>query len=72
MVDPLLRLEVTMALSDADEVSWSTFPVVESLLIQQMKIQAPAVGQRQGGAGKGDDLDDRRADTTGPPSGQWK
>jgi hypothetical protein len=35
-------------------------------------IGGPASGQRQKSAGKGDDLDDRRADTTGPGAGQGK
>src|SRR5437867_12410719 len=31
----------------------------------------PTLGQRQGGSGEGDDMDDRRADSAGPASGQW-
>src|SRR5436309_1015397 len=44
-------------------------------LPSELRVQAlrsPALRQCEGGPGKGDDLDYRRADTTGPGSGQWK
>jgi hypothetical protein len=45
-------------------------PVLYSPL-SKLRVQAfrgPALGQCQGGPGKGNDLDDRRADSTGPAS----
>ena len=33
-------------------------------------LRRPTLGQRQGGSGQGNDLDDRRADATGPASGE--
>ena len=35
-------------------------------------LRSPVLGQRQGGPGKGDDLDDSRADTTEPASWQGR
>jgi len=49
-------------------------PVLFSPL-SKLRVQAlrsPTLGQCQGGPGKGDDLDDRRADAPGPASGKWK
>src|SRR5258706_8359847 len=49
-------------------------PLLFSLL-SQLGVHAlcsPALGQCQGGSGKGDDLDDRRTDATRPSAGQGR
>jgi hypothetical protein len=46
------------------------FGISSELRIQALR--SPALSQRQGGSGKGDDLDYGRADATGPASGKWK
>jgi hypothetical protein len=58
----------------AQEVDLLSEPVVFDLSLELAvhALRSPALRQGQGGPGKGVDLDNGRADTTGPASGKWK